>query len=283
MVRQLRPSRRWQLESESRPVLAGAYSVPLSSIPPVIPYVPMITVGIDLAAQAENTAACSILWRADVAEVQQITCNLNDADLLELVKTGNKVGIDVPLGWPSAFVQAVSNHQLFLPWPTNTTRELRYRKTDLFVIDKTGYHPLSVSTDRIGVASMRVASLMTRMEGPIERSGSGILVEVYPAAALTRWDFDPHGYKGKKGKEIRQRLVADFVQRTRGWIRIPETSLGDCLESDNAFDALICALIARANDVGLTEPVPLDLSARANTEGWIALPLMGSLDKLLTG
>jgi predicted RNase H-like nuclease len=66
----------------------------------------MTTVGIDLAAQAENTAACSILWRADVADVQQISCNLSVPDLLELVKTGRKVGIDVPLGWPSAFVQS---------------------------------------------------------------------------------------------------------------------------------------------------------------------------------
>lgn len=245
-------------------------------------YGPMITVGIDLAAQPENTAACSILWKADVAEVQRISCNLSDEDLLGLAATGHKVGVDIPLGWPSAFVRAVVSHQLFLPWPREpNTRELRYRKTDLFVIEQTGYNPLSVSTDRIGVATMRVASLMSRMVEPPERSGTGKLVEVYPAVALTRWGFDPRGYKGKKGRETRQKLVAGFLQSTRGWMRISELNSGSCLDSDNAFDALVCALIARANALLLTEPVPSAFRALASTEGWIALPLAGSLDKLV--
>jgi len=75
---------------------------------------------------------------------------------LNLLRLGARLELMYRLVGHLLLSKAVSDHQLFPPWPTNDTRELRYRKTDLFVIDKTGYHPLSVSTDRIGVASMRV-------------------------------------------------------------------------------------------------------------------------------
>ena len=148
------------------------------------------------------------------------------------------------------------------------------------MIEKTGYYPLSVSTDRIAIATMRVASLMSKMAEPTERSGTWKLVEVYPAVALLQWNFDPRGYKRKKGSEARQNLVAAFLQRTRDWLHICKTDCEHCFRTDDAFDALICALIARANAVGLTEPIPAAVRAHASTEGWIALPLTGSLDQL---
>jgi len=50
----------------------------------------MITIGIDLAAQPENTAACAIVWKPDRAEIQKMICNLVDADVLEFMSKAHK-------------------------------------------------------------------------------------------------------------------------------------------------------------------------------------------------
>ncbi len=42
--------------------------------------------------------------------------------------------------------------------------------------------------------------------------------------------------------------------------------------SDDAFDAVIAALIARAHAIGGTHEVPPTLREQADREGWIALP-----------
>jgi hypothetical protein len=53
-----------------------------------------------------------------------------------------------------------------------------------------------------------------------------------------------------------------------------------CAESDDALDAVLCALIARAAALGLTEPPPPDGLEPARVEGWIHLPRSGSLAQL---
>jgi len=44
------------------------------------------------------------------------------------------------------------------------------------------------------------------------------------------------------------------------------------VRSDDAFDAVIAALIARAHALGGTHDVPPTLREQAAREGWIALP-----------
>lgn len=241
----------------------------------------MLSLGIDFAAQPEKTVACVIYWKSGLAEVRQIISKVNDSTLLELLSDADKAGIDVPLGWPTDFVDAVARHHQFLPWPANAIRTLRYRETDLFVAKETGHWPLSVSTDRIGVPAMRVAALMGCMGGLVDRTGSGTLVEVYPAAALRRWGFESSGYKKIKGKEKRQALIEALLKRTENWLRLSDEHRRGCLQSDDWFDALMCALVARASSIGQTEPVPTGTENRARTEGWIALPLSDSLGKLV--
>jgi predicted RNase H-like nuclease len=54
-----------------------------------------------------------------------------------------------------------------------------------------------------------------------------------------------------------------------------------CRHSDDALDAVVCALTARCAHLGLTTGPPDHLSALASTEGWIHLPSgCGSLAKL---
>ncbi|MCI0402625.1 MAG: DUF429 domain-containing protein, partial [Acidobacteria bacterium] len=71
----------------------------------------MVVVGIDLAAQPKNTAVCQIQWEPPRAVVQALGHDKKDEELLSLMSSADKVGIDVPLGWPDRFVGWVSAHQ----------------------------------------------------------------------------------------------------------------------------------------------------------------------------
>src|ERR1019366_5080074 len=177
----------------------------------------MITIGIDLAAQAKDTAAFEIRWHSTHAEPIGWHARLSDEEILTLVRKADKVGIDVPLGWPTAFVRAVYRHQFQRPWPVAKTAVLRLRATDRFVARVTKIWPLSVSADRIGVAAARAAMLFSKLQEPLDRSGNGKLVEVYPAAALRMWGFRWRGYKGAKGTAVRHDLVREWHQQTVAW------------------------------------------------------------------
>ena len=81
-------------------------------------------------------------------------------------------------------------------------------------------------------------------------------------------------------KDVLAKLVGEFANETRAWLPLTDEIQSRCRESDDCFDALVAALVARAAAIGCCEPIPskdLDLAAE---EGWIALPLPGSLQKL---
>ena len=115
----------------------------------------------------------------------------------------------------------------------------------------------------------------------IDRSGHGRFVEVYPAAALSIWGFRSTGYKRVKGASVRNQLVTEFVRRTERWLELGQDAKNKCKASDDAFDALIAALVARAAATGHCETTPPEDLDAARKEGWIALPEATSLDKLL--
>jgi hypothetical protein len=137
-----------------------------------------------------------------------------------------------------------------------------------------------VSTDKIGVPAMRAARLLGLVDENLDRSGGGRLVEVYPAASLTVWRFNANRYKGRRGAETRVRLLEAFRLATRNWVVLSDDCYAACVADDNAFDALIGSLTARAASMGLCSAVPADAIDAARSEGWIALPIGGSLMKL---
>src|SRR5712692_3616089 len=142
--------------------------------------------------------------------------------------------------------------------------------------------PLSVSSDKIAITAMRAAHLFSAIDPKMDRSGQGRLVEVYPAAALRSWGFPSDGYKGKYGQAVRERLVQSFLQRTRRWVEVTHEVCECCVRSDHAFDALVAAMVARAAHLRLVhQPDDADMEL-ARVEGWIALPLTDSLDRLAT-
>jgi predicted nuclease with RNAse H fold len=243
----------------------------------------VITVGIDLASQAKGTAACAIEWAHGRARVVDVACGQDDDALLERIARADKAGLDVPFGWPQAFVEAVGRWHAGGAWPDVTVNALRYRETDRVVAARTGRWPLSVSTDLIGVPTFRAARLLSRLAEAgekVDRAGGARVVETYPAAALRLWGFASTGYKRREGRPSLDRLLAALRRRTSGWLDLDAATRRLCRRSDDALDSLVAALIARAAAVGLCEPVPPEHAAPAAVEGWIALPLPGSLDRL---
>lgn len=242
----------------------------------------MLTVGIDLAAEAARSAMAVIRWDKTDAVIEQLVLGATDRVLVEAARPADKVGIDCPLGWPVAFVDFVQRHTRGAIKPgegrdITARRPLAYRRTDLAVVHAGGPIPLSVSSDRIGRAAMRAAGLLSAlaMPGePVDRSGRARVVEVYPAAALQRWGYQSRRYKGGLNAGTRRKLVDRFCDATSPWLVISGEHRAACVQSDDVFDAVVSALNARAATLpdAVSVPEPDEMS-EAIIEGWIAVPL----------
>jgi hypothetical protein len=237
--------------------------------------------GIDLAAGAKKTYACSVDCR-DGRLQAELFAGCDDDELLKLAQKRRRVAIDAPFGWPNEFIDALNAHRIAEAWPApeNGSPEtfrasLSFRATDRVVMQTR--RPLSVSTDKLGVTAMRCAFLLHRWSQVenVDRTGRGKFVEVYPAGALGRWGLRASGYKATDRTALGALLDALLTQ-------LPTLTLSDhdrrlCASTDDAFDALVAALVARAALLGLTDPPPPAKRAAAAQEGWIHLPLRGSL------
>jgi hypothetical protein len=245
----------------------------------------VLTAGVDLSSQASHTAACVINWSDGRAVVTDLSLGVTDETIGTLLTEVDKLGIDVPLGWPISFARAVARHSEDGSWPADYTHAdttmYRFRRTDIWVWRTLETSPpLSVSTDRIALPAMRAAALLSRLPERPPLDGSGVVVEAYPAASLRRWGFPWRGYKRNENSDARWRLVDQVRGRTSSWLTIGDGHIARCRSSDDALDALIAALVARAAAVGLVEPVPTDLRPAALREGWISIPRPDSLDQL---
>jgi predicted RNase H-like nuclease len=103
---------------------------------------------------------------------------------------------------------------------------------------------------------------------------------VYPAAALRRWGLSWRQYKGSDHAEERRALVEAFAARTGDWLALSQQNRTRCEDSDDAFDALIAACVARASAVNAVDRIPDANLDAARREGWIALPREASLGTL---
>ena len=61
------------------------------------------------------------------------------------------------------------------------------------------------------------------------------------------------------------------------------THLDRLRDNDNCLDSLVAALVARAAALDLCEPIPREHRDDARVEGWIHVPLAGSLARLEAG
>jgi predicted nuclease with RNAse H fold len=209
----------------------------------------LITLGVDLASQAKNTAIAEIDWSTRRAIA---TKPADDDEILAAMARADHTGIDAPFGWPEAFVAAMATGE----WDDDVpTKKLTHRVTDEFVHRQTGLWPLSVSSDRIALPAFRCARLLAR------HGRDDHVYEVYPGAALTIWGLERRGYKNDVA--IRRRIAA----------ALPVQVGDDTIDDDDELDAVICAIVARLAAIGKTHPPPDGVER----EGWIHIPL-GVLD-----
>ncbi|MEU1883078.1 DUF429 domain-containing protein [Streptosporangium sp. NPDC020072] len=239
----------------------------------------MITVGVDLAAEAVRTAVAWLDWSDGGARVREVVVGADDDLIVEALMGADKAGVDCPFGWPDRFVDFVTAHRnghVEVPAEVagRTWRgDLTYRVTDRVVVESTGQRPLSVSADRIGHTAMRCAALLAelaRRGRPVDRAGNGVVVEVYPAASLRCWGLTSNGYKraanlGTLG------LLVDQLQETASWLDLG-THEQLCRRSDDATDAVVAAITARAAALGRVTTPTQEQAPTARSEGWIALP-----------
>jgi predicted nuclease with RNAse H fold len=262
----------------------------------------MRTLGVDLAAQDSDTALCAIDWVPDRALVQLPVVGSDDDAVVEAMGSADWIGIDAPFGWPDTMVEAVHGYAKGDPWPTTAvSMTLRYRATDWFVhntiAEERGVSvwPLSVSSNWIAFCAWRCAGLLSRYSAvnawTLDRIGavapSGV-VEVYPAGALALWGFHHKGYKGatkakaQDARDKRDAIMAELQNAAGAWLTLSDEVREACIANDDAFDAFVSSLVARAAAIGSTLMPPVEHLGAARREGWIHLPGPHSIGGLAT-
>jgi len=233
-------------------------------------------IGIDLAAEPKGTAMTIIDWSPGSVRVVDVQLGVSDQQIIAKIDQAEKIGIDCALGWPVEFIEFLNGHLELnkgevingdLEW----RRRVSYRESDRHVREITGRWPLSVATDRLGMTALRCAGLLSKLQETgveVDRSGSGLVVEVYPAASLRIWGFDTKGYRDSASRR------AELLDELRA--RAPYLDLGDfrekLVESCDSFDSLFAGISARAAALGFTYPPNPEQFEAAKLEGWVALP-----------
>jgi len=237
----------------------------------------MRILGIDLAAQPEKTGVVLLDLPDDAPTPVALLVSERATDdaLVAEAKVADRIGVDAPLGWPTAFVESLVSHAEHRRWKNPTTgKQLSHRVTDHVVHELIGLWPLSVSTDKLGIVAFRCAHLEQRFAMEVwdavhaPRDGSGSLVETYPAAALRSWGLPYRKYKGRSGEVVRQTILDGL--RPRVDVREVEREV---LRSDHVLDALISGLVVVDVQRGRTTlPRTEEEAVAARVEGWIHVP-----------
>ncbi|MEH3053386.1 MAG: DUF429 domain-containing protein [Patulibacter minatonensis] len=235
----------------------------------------MHALGLDLSTDPRKAWWCELAWPAsggparivDLAQAHghgarddASLARVLSARLAAFAPTPDRVaGIDAPIGWPEAFVEAVSDWMSGERPRLRKRTELRLRPTDRFILEATGLTPMSVSTDRIGSTALLCAQVLSELA---ELTGRDVLdraraqdgiAEVYPAAALRLWsvgDGQPLASAGyKTEREARERMVAQLGEV----VQADDDAVWESLRAtDDALDSLLCALIAGSVARGAT-------------------------------
>ena len=272
------------------------------------------TLGVDLAAQDARTATCMVEWHPGQAMVDAPLLGRPLAAVADDMRRAQWTGIDAPFGWPDTFMTAMSAVGAGERWPDAPASQLRHRHTDRAVHDLVlanagvSLWPLSVSSDRIATCAWRCMHLLTMYfddtgyeldrigvphAGGADGSPSVVphgrliarrgVVEVYPAGALAMWGLPHRGYKSRSqataanARAARETILDTLCEHAAGWLIIPGEVRDLLVASDDALDALLCALVAYAAAAAKTFAPAYEHRGEAAREGWIHLPHPDSL------
>jgi hypothetical protein len=138
----------------------------------------VLTVGVDLVAEAVNTAVARVAWRDGAAEVEAVTVGADDAAIVAAVAAADKAGIDCPLGWPRRFVEFVAQHQAaaFVA-PADVAgrdwrRQLACRETDLAQACRRSDHALDAVLAALNARAAALGRATTPATGAIAEAAA---------------------------------------------------------------------------------------------------------------
>ncbi len=237
----------------------------------------MITFGVDLASQARDTAIALIDWSDGRSRAARVVVGADDEMILEGAERAHAVGIAAPFGWPDPFFEVLAQHRegrIEDPRRAATVSgrdEIMYRTTERRVREWLGLKLMSSTSNMLGTTVLRCAGLLSRLQEAgveVSKVGGGRVVEVYPPASLMAWGLHEKGYKAQSA--VRAHILEQVARRISldlgGYLSL-------CVESDDAIDALIAAMTARAVALGhWRQPIDDEERTHAATEGWICVP-----------
>ena len=235
----------------------------------------MRTAGVDLATQPRKTGLAVLKWSEGRATAELVTVGATDDVIVDVCLSTDRVGIDAPFGWPESFVSFLDSHRddaLASFSYVEKSPILAFRETDRYVESTFSVRPLSVSTDRIGLTAIRGSVIQARLREaghPVFRDGSGRVVEVYPAVALKQWGLAGGSYKGAHASALT--ALVDRLLVAAPWLDMGVFA-DVCRTSDDAFDAVVSAMVARAHALGQWHRPSDDSTGLAALEGWIVVP-----------
>lgn len=228
------------------------------------------TWGIDLSTNPRHSAAVKIAWDDGRPRVDEVVTRLTSDAIVDLVCESNgRVAVDVPFGWPDAFVEYVRSHQQSRQGPlpsaglatSERAKHLAHRHTDLRLIDDLEVRPLPAAFDRLGKTAVMWSGIERDLRERgivIDRAGvDGRVCETYPAAALSAWGLG------------RTKQSVDEMERSFPFLMIGERERNALAASADARDALVCSLAARARDLEKTVMPKDEAWEAARREGWI--------------
>lgn len=238
------------------------------------------TLGVDLSTNPRLTALCVIDWSdTGPGRVQVLQVGASDDDIHRFAQSAGQIGIDAPFGWPRPWAAAVTVHRPGNPFGAEgTSAELTMRYTDKWITANVGIRPLPVAANLIGATAIRCARVVAALGRTVdtgEPGPTGSVSEVYPAAALKRWKQSWSLYKGKRYGEARVALIA-ALEKAGLPVQLAAPDRELLAASDDALDALVASLVARAIVTGLTDNCPPDAAEVARQEGWIRVPAVGT-------
>ena len=232
----------------------------------------VLTYGLDLSTSPKKSAVVAIEWSRTGAQVVQLHQPVDTQQIINLiVGSDGWWAVDVPFGWPEPFVEFIRDHQVGpvtrtdpARWEQWRTSEISLRETDRHVHDATGVRPLPAAFQLLGATAAHWAVIEAELASKgvvIDRAGlTPRLIETYPSAVLAGWGI-------QRSPKPTWPVLKPFLGplKVDGFESLLEAN-------DDARDALICALVARARALELTD-LPTDQQTDlAQAEGWIHLP-----------
>jgi hypothetical protein len=280
------------------------------------------TLGIAYSHTTGRATCCAIRWAGQLAMVELPRLGQLDPVLLDEMDRADWTAVTgAPFGWPDDLLDAIATFAESGRWPTRSPADrMRYRETDRFVRDLLrSEHRVTIelpaATSREStIATWRVAQLITahakRTGRSLDRIGvpcptgldgppdlprgrvqfpPGGVIETNVSAALAAWGLPHDGYAtttpadNHRARTRRAAILAQLEHDADAWLILTDDVRQMCTSCDDALDALVAALVACATATDATIRPTVQQRGAARREGWMHVPVAGSLFGLAPG